>query len=121
MDGSFDVEGGLKIARVVCWSSSSILGLPLATEALDPNSPQHTWGSVQLVRYRRAYHRNHKRTAKWPLACRCRSAYKTGTDGSLATAINAMRAAGDAAPFLGASTGPGRPCLLQTQGNPNGL
>ncbi len=39
MDGSFDVEGGLKIARRLLVELVS-MGLPLATEALDPNSPQ---------------------------------------------------------------------------------
>ncbi|SQC44193.1 phospho-2-dehydro-3-deoxyheptonate aldolase [Klebsiella pneumoniae] len=32
------------------------MGLPLATEALDPNSPQYLGDLFQLVRYRRAYH-----------------------------------------------------------------
>ncbi|VFS77786.1 Phospho-2-dehydro-3-deoxyheptonate aldolase, Tyr-sensitive [Raoultella planticola] len=37
MDGSFDVEGGLKIARRLLVELVN-MGLPLATEALDPNS-----------------------------------------------------------------------------------
>ena len=40
MDGSFDVEAGLKIARRLLVELVS-MGLPLATEALDPNSPQY--------------------------------------------------------------------------------
>ncbi len=75
MDGSFDVEGGLKIARRLLVELVN-MGLPLATEALDPNSPQYlgdlfSWSAIG------APPRNHKRTAKWPLACRCRSALKT--------------------------------------------
>ncbi|OPK63519.1 phospho-2-dehydro-3-deoxyheptonate aldolase, partial [Salmonella enterica subsp. enterica serovar Typhimurium] len=38
MDGSFDVEAGLKIARQLLVELVN-MGLPLATEALDPNSP----------------------------------------------------------------------------------
>lgn len=41
MDGSFDVETGLKIARKLLLELVD-MGLPLATEALDPNSPQYT-------------------------------------------------------------------------------
>ncbi len=40
MDGSFDVEAGLKIARQLLVELVN-MGLPLATEALDPNSPQY--------------------------------------------------------------------------------
>jgi len=50
MDGSFDVEAGLKIARRLLVELVS-LGLPLATEALDPNSPQYlgdlfSWSAI---------------------------------------------------------------------------
>lgn len=41
MDGSFDVEAGLQIARKLLLELVN-MGLPLATEALDPNSPQYT-------------------------------------------------------------------------------
>ncbi|MDP1315211.1 3-deoxy-7-phosphoheptulonate synthase, partial [Klebsiella pneumoniae] len=45
--------------------------------------------------------------------------FKNGTDGSLDTAINAMRAAAKPHRFVGINQ-PGQVCLLQTQGNPNG-
>ena len=50
MDGSFDVEGGLKIARRLLVELVN-MGLPLATEALDPNSPQYlgdlfSWSAI---------------------------------------------------------------------------
>jgi 3-deoxy-7-phosphoheptulonate synthase len=50
MDGSFDVEAGLKIARRLLVELVS-MGLPLATEALDPNSPQYlgdlfSWSAI---------------------------------------------------------------------------
>ncbi len=53
MDGSFEVETGLKIARSLLVELVS-LGLPLATEALDPNSPQYLG---DLVGYWHPYHR----------------------------------------------------------------
>ncbi len=45
--------------------------------------------------------------------------FKNGTDGSLATAINAMRAAAMPHRFVGINQA-GQVCLLQTQGNPDG-
>lgn len=45
--------------------------------------------------------------------------FKNGTDGSLATAINAMRAAAMAHRFMGINQA-GQVCLLQTRGNPDG-
>lgn len=75
MDGSFDVEAGLKIARRLLVELVS-MGLPLATEALDPNSPQYRAicsAGRRLVRVPQ----NRKPTARWRLACRCRLALKT--------------------------------------------
>src|SRR5476649_2692531 len=50
MDGTFDVEAGLHIARNLLLQLVG-MGLPLATEALDPNSPQYlgdlfTWTAI---------------------------------------------------------------------------
>lgn len=50
MDGSFDVEAGLQIARGLLLELVR-MGLPLATEALDPNSPQYlgdlfSWSAI---------------------------------------------------------------------------
>ncbi len=45
--------------------------------------------------------------------------FKNGTDGSLATAINAMRAAAQPHRFVGINQA-GQVALLQTQGNPHG-
>ncbi|URI60186.1 3-deoxy-7-phosphoheptulonate synthase [Klebsiella pneumoniae] len=116
MDGSFDVEGGLKIARRLLVELVN-MGLPLATEALDPNSPQYlgdlfSWSAIG------AYHgiTNAPRNGLWPVDA---VGFKNGTDGSLATAINAMRAAAMPHRFVGINQA-GQVCLLQTQGNPNG-
>lgn len=75
MDGSFDVEAGLKIARQLLLELVD-MGLPLATEALDPNSPQYR--AICLAGRQSAHVlRNHKRTVKWPRVFRCRSVLKT--------------------------------------------
>jgi 3-deoxy-7-phosphoheptulonate synthase len=75
------------------------MGLPLATEALDPNSVRNTWAicsaGQRLVRARL----NLKLTVRWLQGLSMPVGFKNGTDGSLGTAINAMRAAAMATPF----------------------
>ncbi len=117
MDGSFDVEGGLKIARRLLVELVN-MGLPLATEALDPNSPQYlgdlfSWSAIGARTTESQTHREMASGLSMPVG------FKNGTDGSLATAINAMRAAAMPHRFVGINQA-GQVCLLQTQGNPNG-
>ncbi len=116
MDGSFDVEGGLKIARRLLVELVN-MGLPLATEALDPNSPQYlgdlfSWSAIGARTTESQTHREMASGLSMPVG------FKNGTDGSLATAINAMRAAAMPHRFVGINQA-GQVCLLQTQGNPN--
>ncbi|MGY6028255.1 3-deoxy-7-phosphoheptulonate synthase AroF [Phytobacter sp. AG2a] len=117
MDGSFDVESGLKIARRLLVELVS-MGLPLATEALDPNSPQYlgdlfSWSAIGARTTESQTHREMASGLSMPVG------FKNGTDGSLATAINAMRAAAMPHRFVGINQA-GQVCLLQTQGNPDG-
>ncbi|EPH0465782.1 3-deoxy-7-phosphoheptulonate synthase AroF [Klebsiella quasipneumoniae] len=117
MDGSFDVEGGLKIARRLLVELVN-MGLPLATEALDPNSPQYlgdlfSWSAIGARTTESQTHREMASGLSMPVG------FKNGTDGSLATAINAMRAAAMPHRFVGINQA-GQVCLLQTQGNPSG-
>jgi 3-deoxy-7-phosphoheptulonate synthase len=117
MDGSFDVEAGLKIARRLLVELVS-MGLPLATEALDPNSPQFlgdlfSWSAIGARTTESQTHREMASGLSMPVG------FKNGTDGSLATAINAMRAAAMPHRFVGINQA-GQVCLLQTQGNPDG-
>ncbi|MEG8679552.1 3-deoxy-7-phosphoheptulonate synthase AroF [Klebsiella pneumoniae] len=117
MDGSFDVEGGLKIARRLLVELVN-MGLPLATEALDSNSPQYlgdlfSWSAIGARTTESQTHREMASGLSMPVG------FKNGTDGSLATAINAMRAAAMPHRFVGINQA-GQVCLLQTQGNPNG-
>ncbi|KEA54142.1 phospho-2-dehydro-3-deoxyheptonate aldolase [Mangrovibacter sp. MFB070] len=117
MDGSFDVEAGLKIARHLLVELVG-MGLPLATEALDPNSPQYlgdlfSWSAIGARTTESQTHREMASGLSMPVG------FKNGTDGSLATAINAMRAASMQHRFMGINQA-GQVCLLQTQGNPDG-
>lgn len=117
MDGSFDVEAGLQIARGLLLELVR-MGLPLATEALDPSSPQYlgdlfSWSAIGARTTESQTHREMASGLSMPVG------FKNGTDGSLATAINAMRAAAMAHRFMGINQA-GQVCLLQTRGNPDG-
>ncbi len=117
MDGSFDVEAGLHIARRLLLDLVG-MGLPLATEALDPNSPQYlgdlfSWSAIGARTTESQTHREMASGLSMPVG------FKNGTDGSLGTAINAMRAAAMPHRFVGINQA-GQVCLLQTQGNPDG-
>ena len=117
MDGSFDVEHGLQIARDLLVKLAE-KGLPLATEALDPNSPQYlgdlfSWAAIGARTTESQTHREMASGLSLPVG------FKNGTDGSLSTAINAMKAASMPHRFMGINQA-GQVCLLQTRGNPDG-
>ncbi|PPI86373.1 3-deoxy-7-phosphoheptulonate synthase [Candidatus Pantoea edessiphila] len=116
MDNSFDVEAGLHIARSLLLSLVK-MGLPLATEALDPNCPQYlgdlfSWSAIGARTTESQTHREMASGLSMPVG------FKNGTDGSLDTAINAMCAASMAHRFVGINQS-GQVCLLQTKGNPD--
>ena len=72
LDGSQDIETGLKIARRLLLQITG-LGLPAATEFLDPIVPQYiadliTWAAIGARTTESQTHR------KWPAAFRCRLA-----------------------------------------------
>lgn len=98
MDGSFDVEGGLKIARRLLVELVN-MGLPLATEALDPNSPQYlgdlfSWSAIGARTTESQTHREMASGLSMPVG------FKT-VPTVAATAINAMRAAAMPHRFVG--------------------
>ena len=117
IDGSFDVEHGLHIARELLLELAE-LGLPLATEALDPMTPQYmadlfSWSAIGARTTESQTHR--ELAAGLSMAV----GFKNGTDGSLATAINAMKAASMGHSFIGINQN-GQVNLLHTEGNPDG-
>ncbi|OEF11543.1 3-deoxy-7-phosphoheptulonate synthase [Aliivibrio logei] len=117
LDGSFDIEGGLHTARQLLVDLSEI-GIPLATEALDPISPQYigdtfSWAAIGARTTESQTHREMASGLSVPVG------FKNGTDGSLSTSINAMQAAASGHRFMGINS-EGQVALLTTQGNPNG-
>ena len=117
IDGSFDVEHGLHIARELLLELAE-LGLPLATEALDPMTPQYmadlfSWSAIGA---RTTESQTHRELAS---GLSMAVGFKNGTDGSLATAINAMKAASMGHSFIGINQN-GQVNWLHTEGNPDG-
>jgi 3-deoxy-7-phosphoheptulonate synthase len=116
MDDSFCVSDGLEIARKLLLDISS-LGLPIATEALDPITPQYiqdliSWSAIGA---RTTESQTHREMAS---GLSCAVGFKNGTDGSLGVAINALQSATSPHRFLGISPD-GKVSVIHTRGNPH--
>jgi 3-deoxy-7-phosphoheptulonate synthase len=117
MDGSFDVEAGLRKARELLIFIAE-LGLPMATEALDPISPQYlaelfSWSAIGARTTESQTHREMASGLSMPVG------FKNGTNGSLGVAINALQSAASSHRFMGINRD-GQVSLIQTSGNPDG-
>jgi 3-deoxy-7-phosphoheptulonate synthase len=116
LDGSHDIACGLRLARTFLRDVLD-LGLPTATELLDPITPQYIadlicWSAVGARTAESQTHRQMASGLSMPLG------FKNGTDGSIATAINAIRAAAQPQTFLGINLD-GAAAAIVTRGNPN--
>jgi len=117
MNGSFDVESGLRKARELLLYLTE-LGLPLATEALDPISPQYlaelfSWSAIGARTTESQTHREMASGLSMPVG------FKNGTNGSLGVAINALQSAASSHRFMGINK-QGQVALIKTSGNPDG-
>ncbi len=115
MNDSFKIEEGLHIGRQLLTDISE-LGLPTATEALDPISPQYlqdliAWSAIGA---RTTESQTHREMAS---GLSTAVGFKNGTDGSLTVAINAIQSAGNPHRFLGINS-EGVVSIITTQGNP---
>ena len=116
LDGSHDIESGLRQARAFLREVLDI-GLPTATELLDPITPQYIsdlicWSAIGARTTESQTHRQMASGLSMPLG------FKNGTDGSLQAAINAIKAARQAQTFLGVDL-EGRASAVTTNGNPD--
>jgi len=117
LNGSFDIETGLRKARNLLIQLSEI-GLPLATEALDPISPQYlqdtiTWTAIGARTTESQTHREMSSGLSSPVG------FKNGTDGSLDVAVNAMKSVVSGHAFLGINP-QGQVAITKTMGNQYG-
>jgi len=117
MDDSFHIEKGIRLARELLLFLADI-GMPAATEALDPIMPQYlselvTWTAIGARTTESQTHREMASGLSTPVG------FKNGTDGSLAVAINALQSARHPHHFLGI-TQQGQSAVFRTRGNEYG-
>lgn len=115
INGSFEIEEGLHIGRKLLLDITN-LGLPTATEALDPISPQylHDLISWSAIGARTTESQTHREMAS---GLSCAVGFKNGTDGSLTVAMNAMQSVSSPHHFLGINS-EGQVSVIRTKGNP---
>ncbi len=116
LDGSFDMSAGLSVARRLLLEINE-LGLPVATEMLDPISPQYLDDQISMatIGARTTEAQTHRALASgisMPVG------FKNGTDGGIQVAVNACVAAGGQHSFLGIDES-GRSAVVKTTGNPD--
>ncbi len=114
LNDSFRIQDGLRIARKLLVDIGS-LGLPTATEALDPISPQYlqdliSWSAIGA---RTTESQTHRELAS---GLSCPVGFKNGTDGGLTVAVNALKSALSSHRFLGIDE-TGRVTVVHTRGN----
>ena len=115
MNDSFNIEKGLRIGRKLLVELNE-KGLPCATEALDPNSPQYyqdliTWSASGARTTESQTHREMSSGLSSPVG------FKNGTDGGLTVATNAMQSVKHGHHFLGLNN-QGQVSVIRTSGNP---
>jgi 3-deoxy-7-phosphoheptulonate synthase len=117
LDGSYDIDCGLKTARKLLLDITG-MGLPAATEFLDPIVPQYiadlvSWAAIGARTTESQTHREMASGLSMPVG------YKNATDGSLQIALDAMSSARTPHNFLGIDQD-GFTCVIRTAGNPAG-
>lgn len=115
LNDSFEVEEGLHIGRQLLVDISE-MGLPTATEALDPISPQYlqdtiSWSAIGARTTESQTHREMSSGLSVAVG------FKNGTDGGLDVALNALKSASHPHSFLGINR-EGQVSIVRTKGNP---
>jgi 3-deoxy-7-phosphoheptulonate synthase len=117
MDDSFRVNVGMEKARRFLLDVCE-LGLPTATEALDPISPQYlgdliAWTAIGARTTESQTHREMSSGLSTPVG------FKNGTDGDIGIAVNAILSAAHPHSFLGINS-EGNVAIVRTRGNAYG-
>lgn len=115
LDGTCDIPSGLRLARQFLHEVIS-LGVPTATEMLDPITPQYIsdltcWTAIGARTTESQTHRQMASGLSMPVG------FKNTTSGDIRPAINAIKAAMQPQTFLGISE-EGRASVVSTTGNP---
>lgn len=114
MDDSFRIDEGILRARELLMQLAE-MGLPTASEALDPICPQYlaeliSWYAIGARTTESQTHREMASGLSAPVG------FKNGTDGSLEAAVNAIKSAALAHGFLGVNQA-GRTSVIRSKGN----
>src|SRR3954463_4487940 len=114
LDGSGDVNAGLKLARKLLLEVIDI-GLPGGCEFLDPITPQYisdtvAWGAIGARTAESQTHRQLGSGLSMPVG------FKNRTDGDIQVAVDAVRAAAAPHAFAGIDE-TGTPAIHHTRGN----
>lgn len=114
LDDSYHINKGLRIARQVLLDINN-LGIAAATEYLDLITPQYvadliSWGAIGARTTESQVHRELASGLSCPVG------FKNGTDGTLAIAVDAIRAANRPHHFL-SLTKAGHSAIFSTSGN----
>lgn len=117
LDGSFNIEEGLRQARQLLIDFAE-MELPMGTEALDPISPQYlgeffAWSAIGARTTESQTHREMASGLSMPVG------FKNSTNGSLDTALDALKAAANGHRFMGINE-KGQVSVMKTEGNPDG-
>jgi 3-deoxy-7-phosphoheptulonate synthase len=116
LDGTCDIATGMELARTILLRINQI-GLPCATELLDPISPQYvadliSWSAIGARTTESQTHRELASGVSMPVG------FKNGTEGSLQVAVNAMTSARAPHNFVGINAD-GQTAIIKTMGNPD--
>ena len=114
MDDSFRIDEGMQKARQFLLDVCEV-GLPTATEALDPIAPQYygdliSWTAIGARTSESQTHREMASGLSTPVG------FKNATDGDLDVAINAIISASNRHSFLGINS-LGKSAIVRTNGN----
>jgi 3-deoxy-7-phosphoheptulonate synthase len=117
LNDSGDLAHGIEVARQLLLDVAA-LGLPSATEFLDPIIPQYiadliSWSAIGARTTESQTHREMSSGLSMPVG------FKNGTDGSVQTAVDAMRSSRSGHSFLGIDQD-GMTSIIKTAGNPDG-
>ena len=114
LDGSFDINRGLRLARNVL-SAVNNLGLPAGAEFLDMTTPQYiadlvSWAAIGARTTESQIHRELASGLSCPVG------FKNGTDGNVRIAAEAVKSASHPHHFMAVTKG-GRSAIAATTGN----
>ncbi|MHC4147156.1 MAG: 3-deoxy-7-phosphoheptulonate synthase [Planctomycetota bacterium] len=117
LDNSYNIEEGFRRARGLLLAIGE-LGLPTATEFLDPIVPQYmadlvSWAAIGARTAESQIHRQMASGLSMPVG------FKNSTDGNLTAAVDAIKAAQSPHSFMGINAD-GQVVIAETRGNKYG-